>query len=338
MNIKFDRGIKIILSVLVCVCFVFTSIIAILVSDKMIVTIALIFSVVVSILFVIYMMIFDRYMKHLFAQLSDLIASITDKSEVEIFSVTEDTMLSKLQLQVIKLSKMLKAENNRVTKERNEIKGLVTDISHQLKTPIANLKMYSELLEDERISLTEREAFQKVIKESMQKLNFLVESMIKMSRLESGVIQLNIEESSLNETVLIAIKLVYQLATKKQISIQLDEVDQVVLKHDKKWTTECLVNILDNAIKYTQEKGNICVRIHSYEIFARIDITDTGMGITEAELTKIFKRFYRGTNATHIEGIGIGLYLSREIISKQGGYIKVTTNQQGSTFSVFLPL
>ena len=106
---------------------------------------------------------------------------------------------------------------------------------------------------------------------------------------------------------------------------------------DEKWTHEALANIVDNAIKYT-EKGSIKISVIPYEMFVRVDISDTGIGISEEEHAKIFKRFYRGSDVKQKEGVGIGLHLAREIISGEGGYIKLSsTPGEGSTFSVFLP-
>ncbi len=173
---------------------------------------------------------------------------------------------------------------------------------------------------------------------SLNELSFLVESMIKMSRLESGVIQLKPCYESLNETILLAIGQIRKKAQFKNIILELNEKEKVTILHDRNWTIESVFNILENAVKYTKENGVINISIQSYEIFARIDIEDNGIGISEEELPKIFSRFYRGKNVGDVEGIGIGLYLTREIISKQGGYIKVKSKKQGTVFSIFLPI
>ena len=173
----------------------------------------------------------------------------------------------------------------------------------------------------------------------LEKLSFLMESMIKMSRLESGIIQLNLQLENLNETCLAAIRHVFQKAQAKNIEIKLEANRDIYLKHDRNWTAEAIFNILDNAVKYTQSGGLVIVKIKNYELFARVEIIDNGVGLDEAEINKIFKRFYRGENAHDQEGVGIGLYLSREIIQKQGGYIKVYSKKaEGSIFSLFLPL
>lgn len=271
-------------------------------------------------------------------KLSDLITALADLKKVELFDANQDNLLSKIQLQVIKLTNVLQKQNEKITHEKNEIQSLISDISHQLKTPLANLKMYSDLLNQGNLSLEKRQEFDKVIQISLDKLNFLIESMIKMSRLESGIIQLKPTTTSLNQTILKAIKQGMNTAKQKKIVIQLEEEKQVILDHDILWTTESIFNILDNAIKYGKQGSTITVHITKYELFARIDITNIGYEIPKSEQEQIFKRFYRGSNTHNTEGIGIGLYLTRQIIMMQGGYIKVKSNDQATTFSLFLPL
>lgn len=285
----------------------------------------------------LYEKIYKIYMEEIFVQLSDMLATIIDMRDEEVFSTLEDTLLSKLQHQTIKLTNILKEKNNQIEKDKNEIKKLISDIAHQLKTPLTNLKMYGEILQDESLSKEDRKEFNEIIMLSLNRLSFLIESMIKMSRLESGVIQLKLKMNDLNDTVLAAINQVQKKAKAKNMKIKLKEIDKIKVTHDKNWMSEAFFNILENAVKYTNEHGVIKVTIQSYEMFVRVDIEDNGIGIKEDELPKIFSRFYRGKNTGEIEGIGIGLYLTREIISRHGGYIKVNSNNIGSIFSVFLP-
>ncbi|MBS5950893.1 MAG: HAMP domain-containing histidine kinase [Clostridium sp.] len=297
----------------------------------------LIFSAIIILGMFIYEKLYKNYMEDMFIQLSDMLSTIIDMRDEEVFSTMEDTLLSKLQHQTIKLTNILKDKNEQIEKDRNEIKSLISDIAHQLKTPLTNLKMYGEFLKDEDLTEEERREFNDIIMISLDRLSFLIESMIKMSRLESGVIQLKPQINDLNDTLLLAISEVQKKAKIKNIEIQLEEVDKILISHDKNWVREAFFNILENAVKYTSENGLIKVKIQSYEMFTRVDIKDNGMGIKEEELPKIFARFYRGENSRDIEGIGIGLYLTREIISNQGGYIKVKSSTKGSTFSIFLP-
>lgn len=286
----------------------------------------------------LYEKIYQNYMEEIFVKLSDMLATIIDMRDEEVFSIVEDTLLSKLQHQTIKLTNILKEKNKQIEKDRNEIKSLISDIAHQLKTPLTNLKMYGELLQDESLSKEDRKEFNEIIMLSLNRLSFLIESMIKMSRLESGVIQLKPQMNDLNDTVLAAINQVQKKAKAKNMEIELKEINKIKVAHDKNWMSEAFFNILENAVKYANEHGIIKVTIQSNEMFVRVDIKDDGIGIKEDELPKIFSRFYRGKNTGEAEGIGIGLYLTREIISRHGGYIKVNSNNIGSTFSIFLPI
>ncbi|MCW6076081.1 sensor histidine kinase [Clostridium sporogenes] len=298
----------------------------------------IVFSLLIISLSTMFMYVLKKYMEHVLIQLSDVIESITDMNGKEVFSVLNDDMLSKIQSQVIKLTNILKAQNRRMKNERDEIKSLISDISHQLKTPLANLKLYYEILQDTSISKEEYEEFNFNMKSQIEKLSFLLESMIKMSRLESGIIKLNPKKVSLNDICLTAIKQVYKKAKDKNIEIKFNDTEDIVLNIDKNWTTEAVFNIIDNAIKYTNNNGTIVVHSIKYEMFARINVTDNGIGIDEEEINSIFKRFYRGEGSENEEGVGIGLYLSRQIIEKQSGYIKVKSKPlKGSIFSIFIP-
>ena len=300
-------------------------------------TIVSVFSILIILIMFAYEKIYKMYMQNIFVQLSDMLDAIINMRNENIFSTTEDTVLSKLQYQTIKLTNILKSKNKKIEDERNEIKSLISDIAHQLKTPLTNLKMYGEFLQDESLTDEERKEFSEVINTSLNRLSFLVESMIKMSRLESGVIQLKTHKNNLNDTVLMVIGQIQKKAKEKNIEIKLEEIDKIELNYDKNWISEAILNILDNAVKYTGENGEIQITLQSYDIFSRIDIKDNGMGISEDEVPKIFSRFYRGNNTLDIEGIGIGLYLSREIVDKHEGYIKVKSNGNETIFSVFLP-
>lgn len=323
---------------IILICSVFTTFIAIEMKNTKVIIASILFSVIIILVFYIYERLFESYMKDILIKLSDMLAIMADMKEKEVFSIVEDSIFSKLQSQTIRLTRILKAQNKRIEDDKNEIKALISDISHQLKTPLTNVKMYGELLQDNNLIEEERREFHEIMMNSLNKLSFLVESMIKMSRLESGVIQLKPSYESLNETILLAIGQIRKKAENKNITLELNEKDKVIVLHDRNWTTEGVFDILENAVKYTKENGTINITIQSYEMFVRIDIQDNGIGISEEELPKIFSRFYRGKNVGDSEGIGIGLYLTREIILKQGGYIKVKSDDECTVFSVFLPV
>lgn len=223
----------------------------------------------------------------------------------------------------------------RISEERDHIKTLISDISHQTKTPIANIMVYSQLLTEEKLPQSSQDLAAH-IEEQSEKLSFLISSLVKISRLENGIVATVPAENSV-KALLEDIHL-ENAAAEKDITLTIQNDTDITALFDPKWTLEALVNIIDNAVKYTPEGGSITVNVTEYEMFARIDISDTGIGILEEEIPKIFQRFYRSPEVREKSGVGIGLYLARKIISDENGYIKVTSEKEkGSVFSVFLP-
>ena len=210
-------------------------------------------------------------------------------------------------------------------------------MSHQTKTPLANIKLYQELLLDET-NAAERAEYLIRMGKQVDKLDFLLQSMVKISRLETGTIKIAKSEYPISETLALAIGAVVPKADRKNIRIHVTYDETLRLEHDKKWTAEAVFNVLDNAVKYTDENGNIDISVQQEEIFTKISITDTGKGIPLERQGTIFNRFYREPEVHDTEGVGIGLYLARKIISMQNGYITVESETgKGSTFHICLP-
>lgn len=325
--------------VLYLVCLWFILYCTYIVKDGSIIKLSVIFSGIVILIFNGLILYMNKYISSILEKLTDLINTIIDGNEEEVFSVLNDDLLSKLQNQTTKLTGILKSQNSRLKNEKDEIQSLISDISHQLKTPFANLKMYCDFFKSNDMSSEEREEFVAIINNQLEKLEFLMESMIKMSRLESGIIALKIKENSLDEICLSAIKQVYEKAKSKNIEIEFNLKEDINLLVDLKWTTEAIFNIIENGVKYTESNGKIIINTKCFEMFAMIEIKDNGIGIKEDEINNIFKRFYRGKNAEDEDGVGIGLYLSRKIVSMQNGFIKVKSKKNnGSIFYVMLPL
>ncbi len=278
----------------------------------------------------------NRYNDDLLEQITLLIETLVEQQERQIFSEAEDTLTARLQHQLLKLRNILTAQNQMLAQEKEQIKTLISDISHQIKTPIAAANTFAELLSDGELSAEERTEYITTLQMSLGKLTFLTNSLIKMSRLESDIISLKPEKNSLNEIVLQAVKTVYAKAKEKGILItfECDQTFEAVL--DFNWTAEAISNVIDNAVKYTPQGGFVRLQITEYPSFLRLDISDSGVGIPEEEQAKIFGRFYRGKQSVGTDGVGIGLYLTREIINKQNGYMKVSSDENGSTFSMFL--
>lgn len=223
----------------------------------------------------------------------------------------------------------------KIEEEKEKIKTLISDISHQTKTPIANLVLYSELLAEEDLSGSAKEKVA-AINSQAEKLKFLIDSLVKMSRLESGLMTYVPVESSVDELLESITDSLSGKAASKGISIGY-EPTMLYINSDPKWTYEALFNIADNAVKYTRE-GGVKMRATEYEMFVRIDIEDTGIGISEEDSAKVFSRFYRSREVSGEDGVGIGLCLAREIITGVGGYIRLeSTPGKGSKFSVYIP-
>lgn len=273
----------------------------------------------------------DRIMNRLNAMLDHAIAG-------ELIEDTfDETKMSALETKMTKYLAMNQLSKKQLQTEKERVNELISDISHQTKTPIANLLLYSELLA-ESVHEEQTKELVDAIHMQAEKLSFLIQSLMKTARLESGVIQTIPKENNIQELLEQVLFQAEHKAKLKNIKIETASTDiRTRALFDKKWTTEAVYNILDNAIKYTPENGKIKMEVSEYPLFIRLDIKDNGAGIAEDEIPKIFGRFYKGSMSQQEEGVGLGLYLAREIISGQGGYIKVTSKVgEGSVFSVFL--
>lgn len=247
----------------------------------------------------------------------------------------DESRLSALETKFSNYLSSSSTSSKNIMKEKEKIKTLISDISHQTKTPISNLILYSELIEEGDLSEDMRSNVE-AIKQQAEKLEFLIKSLVKLSRLENGILNLSPRKEEIQPMLQDIYEQYISKAMGKNLELNIEKTTSKAT-FDRKWTTEALGNIVDNAIKYTNT-GEINIKVHEYEIFTRIDISDTGIGIAESEQAEVFSRFYRSQSVHNDEGVGIGLYLTREIISSEGGYIKLTSELGvGSTFSVYIP-
>lgn len=254
--------------------------------------------------------------------------------------IPDETLLSQIEEKLRRLIHIAALSKERIQTEQERTKTLIADISHQTKTPISNIVLYTQLLNEQDDLSPEARNLSTQIESQTNKLSFLIQVLIKTSRLENGIIQIQVRREKVRDTIITAAAQCFQKAEAKNISLTYPSLDESVYAlYDSKWVCEALYNILDNAVKYTNNGGTITVSLSAYEMFVRIDIKDTGIGIMEEEIPKVFERFWRSPTVSTEEGVGIGLYLSREIVAACGGYIKVkSSNHKGSTFSVFLPI
>jgi len=245
--------------------------------------------------------------------------------------------ISSLAHKANRITSMLIEEAAAAKTEKMTVQGFISDMSHQMKTPLAGIAMYTELLLEGNLTAEDSQEFLSRVKISADKLQWMTDSLIKLSRLEAGAIALVPMLAGVRQTISEAITLVLAEADRRNIKIEVAKFEDVQLHHDRKWTVEALVNILDNAVKYSKDGGEIAIRVEALQQYTKIIIADNGIGIPKSEWNKIFTRFYRGKNVKDKEGVGLGLYLARVIMESQDGYVLVDSAPgQGSTFSLFL--
>lgn len=270
--------------------------------------------------------------------LNDYLDEMIQKKD-KMFSIQYDeTLFARLQGKLLRLYEIYSQYASRNADEKLKMQSLVSDMSHQVKSPIANIRMYNDIMRDRPMTRQQQQDFLQTIGAQIDKLEFLMDSMIKMSRLETGVLQIKPKLTCIYDTIALTLGRIKPKAEQKNIEISVSCDPQNMVIYDGKWTEEALFNILDNAVKYTTENDTIMINVERWEFYTKIDITDNGKGIPESNHAAIFKRFYREEDVQDQEGVGIGLYLAREIITMQHGYIKVESKLgNGSTFSVFIP-
>lgn len=296
----------------------------------------------------------------------------------------DESELSRLEAKWYRYLTSSKLAYQKTKEEQGRIQEMVSDVSHQTKTPLANILLYADLLREQNLDETSRKLVEEIRQQS-EKLDFLIQSLVKTSRLEAGTIQLTQVKNDLGPMVEAALGQIRPKADAKKISLCYEKPDggkvllceekqdagkvslceeksdagkvllceeksdvgmislrgekqACVAKYDPKWTQEAVFNLLDNAVKYSPEGSEITVSMQEYEMFSCISISDQGIGIPEEEQPLIFGRFYRGSEVREQSGVGIGLYLTRQIIEGQGGYVTVRSEMgRGSTFQVYLP-
>ncbi len=256
-------------------------------------------------------------------------------------NIDEEGILSRLESQFYRLSHLLQVNLENIMREKENLNALVTDISHQIKTPLASIKVFNSLLIQGDLSQAEVSEFLNLTQQQITRLEWLSASLIKISRLEAGIIELRKEPADIKTTLLDAVNEVYWRALEKGVEINIAPLPCLVVDHDSKSNREAIANILENAIKYGPENGMVNLAVEKLETYIKIDIEDNGMGIPTHELSKVFDRFFRGEAniVKNTEGSGIGLYLSRKIIEQQGGGIIATSTEgQGTRFTILLTL
>ncbi|MGI6071293.1 MAG: sensor histidine kinase [Blautia sp.] len=249
----------------------------------------------------------------------------------------DESELSKLEAKWKRYLNDSSRSRQEVEKEREVLKGLVSDISHQTKTPLANIRLYGELLAEKKLDPDSRALVERLSAQT-ERLEFLIQSLVKMSRLEAGTLQVSPKIGKLRPMLDAVALQAREKAAAKGITLLVEADPELQAYFDEKWTGEAIYNVVDNGIKYSPPDTILRIFVHEYEMYTRIGIQDQGMGIREEEMGQIYTRFYRSPRVQGEEGVGIGLYLTREILQRSGGFIKAAAAKGGgSIFYIYLP-
>lgn len=250
----------------------------------------------------------------------------------------QDTLLCKVQHRLDRLEEIVQHQHRRLDQERQDLQQLISDISHQVKTPLANLKMLNATLLAQPVPPDRAQEFLQGMAGQLDKLDFLMQALVKTSRLEAGVLELVPRPQPVYETLAAALGGILLAAEAKGIQVSVRCPEQLTACHDRKWTAEALFNLLDNGVKYTPPGGRLEVTAEAWELYVCIRIADSGPGIPEELQGAVFQRFYRAPDVHDTEGVGLGLYLTRQIVTRQQGFVRLRSAPgQGAAFSVFLP-
>ena len=291
-------------------------------------------AVTVVIIVILIILLYRRKIKKTMNYLNDMLDRAIDGSFTA--DTFDESALSAVEEKMFRFLSSCAVSSQNLTMEKENIKRLISDISHQTKTPVANILLYSQILMEHDLP-QDSEVCAKALATQAEKLDFLMLALVKVSRLESGIITVNPQKGTMKELINAVIAQIRPKAEEKQITVE-TELTNGRVYYDSKWTVEAIYNVLDNAVKYSHCRSTVTIRCIPYNLFFRIDVIDQGIGIAEDEQGKIFSRFYRSSNVSGREGMGLGLFLTREILSEGGGYIKVYgALDRGSTFSIFLP-
>lgn len=243
----------------------------------------------------------------------------------------KESEFSSLKNDIYKVTNLLKEKENYSSHEKKHLASVLSDISHQLKTPLTSMYVINDILENDDIDYEKKKEMLSKNRAQLERIEWLVTSLLKLSRLDSGMVTLKQENVFVYELLEKAISPLRIPIELKEQNIIIEGDNNICISVDEKWTVEALVNIIKNAYEHTPVAGTITISYTENPIYTEIKIQDTGEGISSKDLPHIFERFYHGN--TNKESIGIGLNMAKSIIEKQNGYIKVESQKKvGTTF------
>lgn len=286
---------------------------------------------------VILLIIYIRYNYKKEKDIKDIIKCIEQINkknyEIQIDSISEDE-LSILKNEIYKTTIMLKEAAENSSKDKLNLKKSLEDISHQLKTPLTSiLVMLDNIIEDSNMEEKIRNDFIVDIKRNVLNINFLVQSLLKLSKFDANTVHFVKQENDLKTIIEESIKNVSTLCDLRNINIKLNIKENSKITCDDKWQIEALTNIIKNAIEHSKNNSNIIINIENNNVYSMIEVIDFGEGIAKKDIKHIFERFYKCKN-TKTDSIGIGLALAKTIIEEDKGTISVESNKLETKFII----
>lgn len=279
--------------------------------------------------------VFHRYRYRKLADLCDDIDKVLNGDDSVSFSSLEEGEISILKSEIHKMTKRIREQNTALRSEREYLKDVLADISHQLRTPLTSMSLILTVLRTKELSDRERITNLRKLSDILSKTEWLIETLLKMSSLDAGAAVINKEEVSCRSLIGTAVSSVEIMAEMRGIEIE-TEIKADTVYADSNWTVEALRNIIKNCIEHTESGGLIKITAEETAVSVVIKVTDNGEGISEKDMPHIFERFYKADNVLH-QGFGIGLAFSKQIVIAQGGTIKAKNIvPDGTEFSITL--
>lgn len=252
-------------------------------------------------------------------------------------SINEDREgdFSKLALSFNSMRNIIRSNIEKLNNEKQFLVDLLSDISHQLKTPLSSMIVYNDILLNKDIPFSQRKTFLINNQNQLQRMNWLIKNILKLARLDAKAIELDKENQSLNETIQDCIDSLEGRAQDSRVKIIYNEEKEISFNHDKLWLEEAIINIVKNCIEHTPEGGKIEISLMENALYRKLIIEDSGEGISEEDLPNIFKRFYKVGTKKKSESIGIGLALAKAIIEDHNGIVEAQSKVGvGTKFSI----
>lgn len=288
-----------------------------------------------SLLLIIIFYLYLRYRQRKINEITDYVERVSNKDYTLGIEENSEDELNKLKSELYKITVMLKEQAEQSIEQKEALAASVSDISHQLKTPLTSVLILLDNLEqNENMNQATRERFITEIARQIEGMNWLVISLLKLSRLDAGVVEFESKDIYLNDLLLEVSSNLEIMAEIKEVEMILECNDKITIKGDYNWNKEAIQNIVKNAIEHTKNKTKVKIIVEENSVYTQVLIKDEGEGINQEDLKHIFDRFYKAKNASE-NSFGIGLSLSKTIIEKQNGYIEVESKEgKGTIFKI----